>query len=941
MKLNIKFIMNLEEVWQVYGTQLNQQADFGNLMIHTLFEKLTLNTDQVLKTQKMKEETVHSDPLALVVEKKSSSGSRKSRIELETDSEVSDVSDPELDEKDIEMYKELAYFTKAFKKKFFKKKPTNNKLRSSSVSSYAKNSSVPKFETYKEPVGEKKFESEKKFERKVLEKKNGERKCYNCGIPGHIATEYTKPRKKNSEYYHYKLMLAKQEESGIALLVEDDKWLDLTDDETDELAANVCFMTKIKKSKELDDEAADYTEEDDEVITIPKKLLGFYMDKSEAAIEEEFDNLKSEKAAVTFTPNSKLHLEKQEHETKVLELNKIMTQLEVEKTNEMLRANALAEDIESLNIKLNESTPGLKELEDQIFNLKYDCWLGYVNPEHFLKAQEEVPLLYKECHTKSGMTDQFVRPSHGDVEEGDFLKKGANVYFNYELIDESFDFLNRLVCQSNKDNHEVEVPEILECFKEKPLDDSTSFPKPEIARPYIPQSVLEKEIDDLKMSVDEKHALIENLKAQNHCDNKRNPSKTNTSICDQPGCSVCEIMNEPEQTNSENTKTSNQSTCSMCEILNASVQFDLEVVNVSFQLDYAQDECDDVSEYLICVWYVDSGCSRHMTGNKSILTNFVEKFMGTVIFGNDHIAPILSYGDIVKNGITIKRVSYVEGLASAENSWLWHRRLSHLNFQTINALVDKQLVEGLPDYKYECEHVCPACAIGKMKKASHKPKNYLSTEGSLHLLHMDLCGPMKVKSIHGKRYILVIVDDFSRYTWVLFLHVKSDAPKEIIDFIKQTPVNLQSSVRIVRSDNGTEFKNATIDSFFKSLGITHQISATRTPQQNGVVEHQNRTLVEAARTMLAYLKLPPNLWVEAVATACFTQNRSIINKRFDKTPYEVINKRKLNVNFLHIFGCVCYVLNDKDNLGKFEPKGDEAYFIGYSRESIAYRVYNR
>nr|XP_043619766.1 uncharacterized protein LOC122591570 [Erigeron canadensis] len=379
-------------------------------------------------------------------DEKSFKGSRKCRIELETDSEVSDVSDPELDEKDLEMYKELAYFTKAFKKKFFKKKPTNNQLRSSSVSSYVKHLSAPKFETFKEPVAEKMYDNDKRFERKVLEKKNGERKCYNCGILGHIATECTKPRKKNYEYYKYKLMLAKQEESGIPLLAEDDKWLHLTDDETDELAANVCFMTKIKKSKELNDEAADSTEGDDEVITIPKKLL-------------EFDNLKSEKAAVTFTPNSKLHLEKQELETKVLELTKLMTQLEVEKTNEMLRANGLAEDIE----------------------------------------------------------------------------------------------------------------------------------------PYISQSVLEKEIDDLKKSLNEKHALIESLKTQNHCDNKRNPSKSNTSICDQPGCSVCEIMNETEQNNSENTKTSNQSTCSICEILNASVQTDLEVVNVSVQINGAQNECDAVS----------------------------------------------------------------------------------------------------------------------------------------------------------------------------------------------------------------------------------------------------------------------------------------------------------------------------------------------------------
>nr|GFC36253.1 putative ribonuclease H-like domain-containing protein [Tanacetum cinerariifolium] len=145
---------------------------------------------------------------------------------------------------------------------------------------------------------------------------------------------------------------------------------------------------------------------------------------------------------------------------------------------------------------------------------------------------------------------------------------------------------------------------------------------------------------------------------------------------------------------------------------------------------------------------------------------------------------------------------------------------------------------------------------------------------------------------YGKRYVLVVVDDYSRYTRVLFLHSKDEASEVIISFIKKTQVNLQLQVQRVRTDNGTEFKSKTITKFFDEVGITQQFFAARTPQQNGVVERRNRTLVEAARTMLTFTNLPSFLWAEAIATACFTQNCSIIHKRFDKTPYELINKRK-------------------------------------------------
>nr|GEW11448.1 hypothetical protein [Tanacetum cinerariifolium] len=322
-----------------------------------------------------------------------------------------------------------------------------------------------------------------------------------------------------------------------------------------------------------------------------------------------------------------------------------------------------------------------------------------------------------------------------------------------------------------------------------------------------------------------------------------------------------------------------------------------------------------------------NGCSKHMTGNLKLLINFVWKFMGTVRFRNDHVAAILGFGDLQWGNILITRVYFVEGLghnlfsvgqfcdsdlekiasaspiclmarAYSTKSWLWHQRLSHLNFDTINDLTRNDLVSGLPKFKYHKEHLCPSCEQGKSKRASHPPKPVPNSRQRLHLLHMDLCGPMRIASINGKRYVLVIVDDYSRYTWVHFLRSKDEAPEVIIKFLK------------------------------------------RITQQNGVVKRRNRTLVEAARTMLIFSRAPLFLWAEAIATACFTQNRSIIHHRFNKTPYELINSRKPDISFLHVFGALCYPKNNHEDIGKLGAKGDIGFFIGYSADSCAYKVYN-
>ncbi|GKE87296.1 retrovirus-related pol polyprotein from transposon TNT 1-94, partial [Tanacetum coccineum] len=187
---------------------------------------------------------------------------------------------------------------------------------------------------------------------------------------------------------------------------------------------------------------------------------------------------------------------------------------------------------------------------------------------------------------------------------------------------------------------------------------------------------------------------------------------------------------------------------------------------------------------------------------------------------------------------------------------------------------------------------------------------------------MDLCGPIRVASVNGKKYILVIVDDYSRFTWVKFLMSKDEDPDFIIKFLKMIQVWLQVTVRRIRTNNGTEFVNQTLREYYEKIGISHETSVARSPHQNGVVERRNHTLIEVARTMLIYARAPLFLWAEAVATACYTQNCSIVRLRHGKTPYELLHDKPPDLSFFHVFGALCYPTNDSENLGKLQPNAD-------------------
>ena len=274
--------------------------------------------------------------------------------------------------------------------------------------------------------------------------------------------------------------------------------------------------------------------------------------------------------------------------------------------------------------------------------------------------------------------------------------------------------------------------------------------------------------------------------------------------------------------------------------------------------------------------------------------------------------------------------------------WLWHRKLGHASMNVISKLSRKDLVVGLPKIKFDNDKLCDACVQGKHRRASFKSINIVSTTRVLQLIHIDLFGPTRTLSLGGKQYGFVIVDDYSRFTWVLFLHSKDEALEKFITFCKIIQNEKGYSISSVRSDHGKEFENLGFDKFCNENGISHNFSAPRTPQQNGVVERKNRTLEEMARTMLCENNLPRYFWAEAINTSCYIINRAMVRPILKKTPYELFKGRKPNISYFHPFGCKCFVLNNgKDNLGKFDAKSDEGIFLGYSTNSKAYRVFNK
>ncbi|KAI3742551.1 hypothetical protein L1987_60236 [Smallanthus sonchifolius] len=409
-------------------------------------------------------------------------------------------------------------------------------------------------------------------------------------------------------------------------------------------------------------------------------------------------------------------------------------------------------------------------------------------------------------------------------------------------------------------------------------------------------------------------------------------------------------------------------------------------------------------------WYVDSGCSQHMTGNVRLLEDVKQIDGGYVAFAGNKGGYITGQGTLKNDKVKFEKVNYVEQLehnllsvsqvcdkkfsfhfndtecyilkpgfvipnewilmkaprrndtyildmsvattmdsiptcllskASESDSILWHRELAHINFRKMNYIVRNDLVLGIPKMKFSVPDDCIPCKKGKQRRKSHKSKSTNSIVTPLELLHMDLFGPISIRSIGGKSYCLVVTDDYSRFSWVKFLSSKAETT-ELVQYLILGLENLFNlKVRRIRSDNGSEFKNSKMGLFCLQRGIHHEFSAPYVPQQNGIAERKNRTLVETARTMLADSKLLITFWAEAVNTACHVLNRVLIVKRHNKTCYELLNNQKPNLDYLLPFGNPCTLLKVLDVPKKFSAKAIEGIFLGYVANSTTKRVYNQ
>nr|GEU89175.1 retrovirus-related Pol polyprotein from transposon TNT 1-94 [Tanacetum cinerariifolium] len=276
-----------------------------------------------------------------------------------------------------------------------------------------------------------------------------------------------------------------------------------------------------------------------------------------------------------------------------------------------------------------------------------------------------------------------------------------------------------------------------------------------------------------------------------------------------------------------------------------------------------------------------------------------------------------------------------------DTSTLWHRRLGHANMRLIQSLSSKELVRNLPKLKFE-SHFCGACNIGKQVHTSHKPKTMVSTTKCLELLHMDLFGPLVVQSYEGNFYTLVVVDDYSRYTWTRFLKHKNKAFDYFEILSKKIQVQKGCPIISIHTDHGREFDNKVK---FRALcdanGITHNFSDPRTPQSNEVVEHKNQTLQEMSRRMLNEQSVPQKFWCNVVDTFTYILNRILIRHFLEKTPYELFKGKKPSLEYIKVFSCKCFILNTKYYLTKFDPKSTEGIFLGYSPNSKAYIILNK
>nr|GEW71417.1 retrovirus-related Pol polyprotein from transposon TNT 1-94 [Tanacetum cinerariifolium] len=940
-KLNYKLLNNLQQEWKQYATLMRQTKNLMDINIDALYNILMQNQGDVNDAlgYKIKSVMVHSDTLALVA-KKTNMSKQKEKVVVSSDSKESGTDDFS------ELKKITALLAKAFNRSKFYSKPTNNNLRTSSTSQSANK----KQEFVKS--------DDKKEDNKANEKKRdmSKVKCYNCKKEGHFDKDCMKAKVKDYNYYKTKMLLAKKDNDEQVLLAEDQAWMESVVILIKKSMQTWFSWLKLKSEYEFEtseyyDNSTNYdlfvNNDDDQEI-----FYNAIESASENFIENHIDSQKDYDKSEVYHNDS----EEKEHlvDKLIRKFNRKIAkcQKRIEKTNQQSKDfenqnkdlqekyDVLINQVNTFEEKNNEFNDQIKVLNEKNVDLlaqtkvlkdqlqvkhvvidthiechdkyakleeeRYEYMIKYYalfdNDKQHRKQIADQEVLFDKMSVELVELDKHVRDLKNTILEKDFkifeleecvrnkdfeiekclerlndcenkLHKIGQTNQTVHMIMPSKDklyngrkgigFENSSYFEKAKDlrpalydekviglgytlmflTHPNEALEIekFKRSKENKIEFAYDYGNLNASyqtsslKPYVSNVILEKIIIDLE---DEVVSLLEkekeNLKTIESLKSNGFKSSENAffELENQGENDYLEVEKECDKV--ENPKVIAPRLFKLNLDTFSSVRIPKHSSVIWKKKGSSNTSNVDLSAIVqICLWIIDSGCSKHMKGNRALLTNFVEKFLGTVRFGSNDFAVIVGYGDVVIGSMTINKVYYVEGLGH--------------NLFSVGQFCDKGL-----------------------KVSFRKSTCFVRNEDAVDLL----------------------------------------------------------TVQRVQTNNGTEFKNITLAKFFDKVGITQQFSAARTPQQNGVVERRNRTLVEATRTMLTFANLPSFLWAEAITTACFTQNRSIIHKRFDKTPYELMNKRKPNIKFFRVFGCRCYLLNDYEDVGKL----DIGVFVGYSKD---------
>nr|GEV04258.1 retrovirus-related Pol polyprotein from transposon TNT 1-94 [Tanacetum cinerariifolium] len=853
-ELNFKFLNNLQPEWKQYATMMRHNKNLMDINIDALYNILKQNQGDVNDAMgsKMKIVVVTSDPLALIAEKMKVSKS-KEKVAVSLDSEGSEADDFS------KLKKITALLAKAFNRRKFYSKQTNNNLRTSSTSQSAN----------------KKQEFIKSDDNQIVKKADEKKrdvsrvKCYNCKKEGHFAKDCKKAKVKNYKYYKTKMLLAKKDKDEQVLLAEDQAWMESSSDLDQEINANMVFMAQIKKVL-LDSEATSSSA--DEKI--------FEDDYFQEIINPDFEKIDSPfqqtSSLIPYVPN--------------VILKKIIINLEDEIVNLLEKEKVNLETIKSLKSKSFESSEkDSSESENQCEN---DCLV-----------------VEKEC----------------DKEENPKVIAPGMFNLNVSQCVSPISMSNSS-CDSN--NVEIKLKRKRHTFSS-------------VRRPKN-SGVIWKN----KGSSNTSNVGLYDVSVSNLNKNVRRYSRKDLLACN----------------NSHLGETSGAYMCN-------------DAMNISCNprlCDVLDDNnffiFDDKNIVQICLWIIDSGCSKHMTDDASeVIISFIKKTQVNLQLQVQRVRT--DNGTEFKNKTLAKSFDVVgESSSSLLNDDVQQSPeeviLPQTNTQSIPInmipngdeastsynVFNEQLKDAYFDastsfhdpsnvhtYYQPYPHENKWTKDHPLHKIISDPKSSVRTRGQLENSCLFSCLISSIKPAN-------VAEALSDADWV-------SAMKEELDQFARLNV-----WRLVPRPEGKSiiktkwiFKNKKDESSLvirnkaRLVARVRMIMAQilRTPQQNGVVERRNRTLVKAARTMLTFANLPSFLWAEAIATACFTQNRLIIHKRFDKTPYELINKRKQNIKFFRVFGCRCYLLNNYEDVTKLKAKGDIGVFVGYSKESAAFKIYNK